>query len=672
MTIKNKLCILSIGLVSVAPKLSAMKPEMPKFEAMNKLRRINYSENVSKTNAVFEFLLSQEDAFISENKYPEILPFPTEDNTIINKALALYFSHVSDLVAAKILSSYRAASFMHDVLNNFSNILMGDLSRALSDFELYISTIDSIYAAINQSQDIRDQRIVLSNGLKRLEDDHKFLKQSNKSEYKYSITSLTARIINLETNVYCYDLSPKEQLECIKFGFPKDSMQYTLMNDDVDNLIDIMNQPSRSIHENIDMRGFNFLIDGNHVSKISLIDLAALNGSVKCFKYLSLNKAVVTNKTFNMAIIGGNIEIVQLLKHNGIGVESIGLINSIDALKLSMRYCRYDIANWIYASMDMSTGTLSSDVYSNWLMNANNNTILTKLMDLRNQSTIPFEKIMNSRSSSDMLGFIIEHSISFPNIVIGYDNYCNICIEPLIISQHEDFETINIHKANHVIDWAFRNNRIDIFDVLIAKGADINFKHNHDYTHLDLVAISGTKELAEYLLKNGADINTRTKNGGTPLHFAVQSRNLSIVKYLVEKGADVNARDKYDKTPLHIALDRSNLSIVKYLVEKGADVNAKDKYGDMPLHFAARHNYLAAVEYLVEKGAYVNASDKYGNTPLLFAVRCYDLSIVKYLVEKGAYVNCRDKDGNTPLWYSQEKGHNYKITSYLIAHGATV
>ena len=640
MKFKNKLCILSIGLASVAPKLSAMKPEMPELDARNRLQSINYSENVSKINAVFEVLLRQEDAFISENKSPVIESFPTEDSTIINKALALYFSHVSDLVAAKILSSYRAAMLMHHVLSNSRDILTGDLSLARSDFELYISTIDSIYAEINQSQDITYQNSVLIDGLKSLEPKLNCLKQSNKSEYKHSITSLTSRIINLEINVY-RDISPKEHIECIKFGFPEDSIQYILMNDDVDNLIEIMNQPSMSINKNIDMFRFDVFIAKDdcfeRVRELSLIDLAALNGSVECFKYLSLNGAVHTNKTFEMAVIGGKIEIVQSLKLNGIG------IGPINALMLSMRYCRYDIANLIYDSIDMSTETMSTKCYNYCLVHANNNTILTKLMDLPNKSTISFEKIMNSIISSDMFGFIIENSISFPNIVVGCVIY-NICIDPSTLLndrriRYEDFETINIHKANKVIEWAFKDDRIDILDILIAKGADINFTNYNGYTLLDSVAISGTPLLAEYLLKNGADINTRNKNG---------------------------------RTPLHLAVDRDKLSIVQYLVANGADVNAGDKHGNTPLHFAVRNKYLAAVEYLVKNGADVNASDKYGNTPLLIAVRTYKLSIVKYLVEKGADVNCRDKDGNTPLWHSQEKDHTYKIKRYLIAHGATV
>ena len=647
MTIKNKLCILSIGLVSVAPKLSAMKPEMPELKAMNKLQSINYSENVSKTNAVFEFLLSQEDAFISENKYPVILPFPTEDNTIINKALELYLSHVSDLAAAKRLSSYRAARFMHHVLSNLSNILTGDLSRARSDFELYISTIDSIEAEINQSQDITYQKSVLINGLESLKPKLNFLKQSNKSEYEHSITSLTSKIISLKIDAYS-GLSPKEHLECIKFVFPKDSIQYILMNDDRDNLIEIMNQPSRSIHKNIDICRLGIFVDQYYVNTLTLIDLAALNGSVECFKHLSLNN-VVTYKTFDMAVIGGNIEIVQLLKLKGI------VVGSIDALMLAMRYCRYDIANLIYNSIDMSNTTMSTENYSYCLMHANNNTILTKLMDLPNQSTISFEIIMKSRNSSDMLGFIIENSISFPNIVIN----------------GKDFRTISIFKEHTVIDWAIRNNRIDVLEILIAKDTDVNYSDKYGIIPLCIAVDLDKLSIVQYLVANGANVNAGDKYGITPLCLAVDRDKLSIVQYLVANGADVNAGDKHGNTPLYIAASRGSLSIVQYLVANGADVNAGDKHGNTPLYIAASRGSLSIVQYLVANGADVNAGDKYGTTPLHVAVESDKLSIVQYLVANGANINARDKKGITPLDIAASRG-SLSIVEYLVEKGADV
>ena len=47
---------------------------------------------------------------------------------------------------------------------------------------------------------------------------------------------------------------------------------------------------------------------------ISLIDFCCLYGSLKCFKYLLLNKCEITEKTLKYSIAGGNQEIIVILQ----------------------------------------------------------------------------------------------------------------------------------------------------------------------------------------------------------------------------------------------------------------------------------------------------------------------------------------------------------------------
>ena len=56
-------------------------------------------------------------------------------------------------------------------------------------------------------------------------------------------------------------------------------------------------------------------------SFISLIDISCLYGSLKCFKYLLLNKCEITKQTLHYSIAGGNQEIINILKENGHSFE---------------------------------------------------------------------------------------------------------------------------------------------------------------------------------------------------------------------------------------------------------------------------------------------------------------------------------------------------------------
>ena len=67
--------------------------------------------------------------------------------------------------------------------------------------------------------------------------------------------------------------------------------------------------------------------------------VAALFGSVKCFKYLMMNEYQIQEDVCKTAIAGGNIEIVHLCEQNGL------LFN--ECLELAVMYHRYDLFEWL-------------------------------------------------------------------------------------------------------------------------------------------------------------------------------------------------------------------------------------------------------------------------------------------------------------------------------------
>ena len=72
---------------------------------------------------------------------------------------------------------------------------------------------------------------------------------------------------------------------------------------------------------------------------ISLIDFCCFFGSLKCFKYLLLNKCYITEKTLKYSIAGGNQEIINILKEKGHSFE--------ECLETSVEYHRYELTKWL-------------------------------------------------------------------------------------------------------------------------------------------------------------------------------------------------------------------------------------------------------------------------------------------------------------------------------------
>ena len=90
----------------------------------------------------------------------------------------------------------------------------------------------------------------------------------------------------------------------------------------------------------------------------------------------------------------------------------------------------------------------------------------------------------------------------------------------------------------------------------LEAGADVNAR-NRDYpgstplTPLHRAIEKNELQIAEVLLKSGADVNARLDGGDTPLHRAAWRGAPAVFETLLNGGADVNARDDYGSTPLH-------------------------------------------------------------------------------------------------------------------------
>ena len=68
-------------------------------------------------------------------------------------------------------------------------------------------------------------------------------------------------------------------------------------------------------------------------------------------------------------------------------------------------------------------------------------------------------------------------------------------------------------------------------------------------------AVNSSIEMMQLLIEHGADVNAKDQNGKTPLHITAVIPSIEKMQILIEHGADVNAVDANDKTPLNYALE---------------------------------------------------------------------------------------------------------------------
>jgi ankyrin repeat protein len=99
----------------------------------------------------------------------------------------------------------------------------------------------------------------------------------------------------------------------------------------------------------------------------------------------------------------------------------------------------------------------------------------------------------------------------------------------------------------------------------------------HDFALLWYTAIGGGRvELAELLLDAGAEVERQHHLGTTALHWAAMRGQVDLAALLLERGADPNrAGRKFGgtpETPLELALGRDQQDVAALLRDRGARV----------------------------------------------------------------------------------------------------
>ena len=288
---------------------------------------------------------------------------------------------------------------------------------------------------------------------------------------------------------------------------------------------------------------------------------------------------------------------------------------------------------------------------------------------------------------------------------------------------------VMIDGSDSALQIAVCSGFIDIVEVLLVHGVNVDYAPSHGYTALYTAVSFSRVEIVKMLILAGANpysANNRYRRTAfnvadevmrevmvaamhqakmdalaesdeehetnsqrdmltvsDALIMAIDEGRLDSIAALLDSQMDVNQKSKNNRIPLHAAVLKGDVEIVRMLLEKQADVNARDcTVGFTALHIAAREGHLEIARMLLEKGAFIDdKGNTFGETPLHCAINnwCYlprgeerKIAMVRLLLDNNADVNGNKKTYyQTPLHKAVAGGHA-EIVKMLVAEGADV
>ncbi|EPS38466.1 hypothetical protein H072_7783 [Dactylellina haptotyla CBS 200.50] len=274
----------------------------------------------------------------------------------------------------------------------------------------------------------------------------------------------------------------------------------------------------------------------------------------------------------------------------------------------------------------------------------------------------------------------------------------------LIIDQRD-------RDGNSALHVAATNGRVELLDLLLAKGADIAAQNTLERTPLHAAAENGHHEFIKAILSHSRDVNLADRKCTTALGIASIRGDLWTVELLLQHGAGISASrgrsavslaaeagqlevikllikthrspqykgdwDGNISGPIRMALFGNHEDVVRYLMsdEVDPDFMASKSELAMTLLDAVESNKATMVEVVIDvsRSLDINLVAFGGSTALHVAAKnCTDVGIVDVLLEHGANPNAKDgHSSQTPLHLAAERGHT-EIFRKLVKKGADI
>lgn len=212
-------------------------------------------------------------------------------------------------------------------------------------------------------------------------------------------------------------------------------------------------------------------------------------------------------------------------------------------------------------------------------------------------------------------------------------------------------------------------NHVEIVQLLLDSGAEVNTDHGYFGDPLQAAAFGGGLKTIELLIENGAILNSDHGEYGNALIAAAHGGHLEVAKKLIKHGADPELSSRNHGKAIAGAAATGQVELVKLLLTKGNDINDPNEPTGSALYCASKQGDLKLVQLLIKAGADINLGSGKMHTAIQAACNEGHIEVVKVLLANGADVNSFGGRLDSALQACIDHG-DLNILQLLLSHGA--
>lgn len=276
-----------------------------------------------------------------------------------------------------------------------------------------------------------------------------------------------------------------------------------------------------------------------------------------------------------------------------------------------------------------------------------------------------YQKSMEDPFATQM--FLFRYTTTEPRLPVK--RICSIATE--VFSQAPKYSS---HDGDTILHICTKLNLPVLVEMILRKGETLakkDEKNNNGDSALHIAARLGNMQLAQVLVENGCEINIMNNMQQTPLMVALSSPNPMCAMYLISMGAAYNVYDINMRTPLHLACMNGHFFVALALLNESTTlpVNFADIYGRTPIYYAAKTSQKVFLMRLLTAKANLFITDYKGRTPLHAACKAGNVENVEYLIDSlPPYFS--DDDRNAPIHLAAMNNHPQVLQLFAKKEGS--